>query len=111
MQDNFNFITFKEVTGISSIDEEAYSFILRAVFDNIKALYLIDIDKMISVPNDLSFAIYSHAKVLFESVKNNVSLVESLGDSSGNRTKFSPRLPKEIITVYRIYANTPPAFV
>ena len=109
--ESFNFIQFKAIMGISDIDEPTYALILRAVFDNLETEHEILVDDLESITSDLVFAVYRHAKFIFEVHKSNLDTIKSTSDSSGNRTTFEVKTPADVIATYKMYSARPPAYL
>ena len=107
----FSFTQFKTVMDIADIDEPTYALILRAIFDTIDTQHEIVIDDLGVITNDLIYAIYRHAKFVFEVQKNKLDIISKTADSSGNRTTFIVEVPTEVRSVYRMYSPSGPAFL
>jgi len=107
----FNFIQFKTVMNISDVDEATYALILKAIFDDLEVQHSIIIDTLPSISSNLVFAIFRHAKFIFEVYKNNLDTIEGTSDSSGNKTTFKMDTPKDIVSTYRMYSPEPPAYL
>lgn len=120
----FTFGTFKSVMGVSDVSEEAYAFILRTVFKYALKVHSIDLDEFvdnevvlgvdedptfIEVPEDLQYAVFRHAKYLYEVQTKGVEIVDSVKDSGGNTSKFrEAKLPSIITSTYRMYSPIEP---
>jgi hypothetical protein len=109
--EHFSFTQFKVVMAIADIDEATYALILRAIFDQLLIQYEIDLSKATSISFDLTFAIYKHAKHLFEVHKNNLSVLDSVADSAGNRTSYKISIPTEVMSTYKMYSPVPLAII
>lgn len=109
--EQFNFIQFKAVMNIADIDEPTYALILRAVFANLKIQYLIDVETLTSISDDMVYAIYRHSAFLFDIYKNNLDTIKSVSDTSGNRTSYQIDTPVAVISIYKMYAEIPPAYL
>jgi hypothetical protein len=107
----FNFTVFKSVMEVSDIDEGTYSFVLRAVLLYIKRTFGIDLDTYTDVPLDLQYAIFQHAKYLFDYQKKSISTVGIVMDSNGNRVTHRAVPPTASIYVYKEYSVDPIAFI
>lgn len=123
----FTFGTFKAVMGISDVSEEAYAFILRTVFAYVKKVHSIDVTAfsdnevvlaegelptIITMPEDLQYAMFKHAKFLYEVQVKGSDLVDSVKDSGGNTTRFKdPVLPSVITSTYRMYSPIEPVYL
>lgn len=107
----FNFIQFKTVMNIADIDEPSYAIILKAVFDNLLTQYEIDIDTLEVLTYDLVFAIFRHAKFIFEVHHKNLDVIEKTSDASGNKTTFKITVPKEVMATYKMYSPVAPAIL
>ena len=106
-EDTFNFIDFRESMGIQEISEAAYGVILRSIATYLNNIYGIEIDADYKVPYDLKYAIYRHAKYLYETQNLNSDVVQTAAESGGNRAIFSPKLPSDIIMTYKFYSPNP----
>jgi len=107
--DKFNFILFKNAMQASDQAEATYSIILRAVFQELKTLYSIDIEEFAEIPDDLVYAIFRHTKYLYDIQENSVDVMGYISSSDSNRVNFSPEFPKEVLNTYRQYSQTAPA--
>lgn len=70
----------------------------------------VDIDTTI-VEFDLQYAIYLHAKYLFESQKKNTFILDSVTDSQGNRATYKLKPPALVSSIYLEYSPNAPALV
>lgn len=59
---------------------------------------------------DLQYAIYQHAKFLFEGQKKNTQVVDSVTDTAGNKATYKAKPSKMITSVYLEYSTNPVAF-
>jgi len=109
--EQFSFAQFKAVMGVTEIDEPTYALILRAIFDNLLIQFDIDIDAATEITFDFTYAIYRHAKFIFEVQKQNLDVIEKTSDPSGNRTTFKVQIPIELIAVYKMYSPIEPALL
>ena len=109
--EQFSFIQFKTVMNIADIDEPTYALILRAVFANLEVQHEIVVDDLLEITSDLVFAIYRHSKFLFDTYKNNIDTIKSTSDSSGNKTTFEAKTPKDVIATYKMYSPRLPAIL
>ena len=120
----FTFGTFKEVMDISDISEETYAFILRAVFKYVLKVHSIDLEEFVDnevvlavgeeptfipIPEDLQYAVFKHAKYLYEIQVKGVEIIDSVKDSGGNTSRFrEAKLPALITSTYRMYSPIEP---
>jgi len=119
----FTFGTFKAVMDVSDVNQEAYSFILRTIFQYMLKVHSIDIDNYIDYsditsttviipPEDLQYAIFKHAKHLFDVQSKGTDNVDSVKDSGGNTVKYrEPKLPSMITSTYRMYSPIEPVIL
>jgi hypothetical protein len=63
------------------------------------------------VPFDLQYAIYVHAKFLFESQKKNTSILDSVSDASGSKATYRTQPPAICIYTYTEYSPNAVAFI
>lgn len=66
--------------------------------------------KLTVVPFDLQYAIYQHAKFLFEAQKKNTSIVSAITDSAGNKVTYNTKPPGLITSTYLEYSPNALAF-
>lgn len=66
--------------------------------------------KLTLVPFDLQYAIYQHAKFLFESQKKNTSIIDSVTDATGNKATYKSKPSTMITSVYSEYSPNAVAF-
>ena len=120
----FTFGTFKAVMGINDVSEETYAFLLRTVFKYALKVHSIDLEDytdnevvlgvgetatVIAIPEDLQYAVFKHAKYLYEIQTKGVEIVDSVKDSGGNTSKFrEAKLPSIITSTYRMYSPIEP---
>ena len=109
--EHFSFSQFKAVMSVSDIDEPTYALILRAIFAQLQVQYEISIEASTSITSDMVFAIYRHAKFLFEVHNGNLDVLESVSDSSGNKTKYKVKVPIDIASTYKMYSPVAPALL
>ena len=109
--ESFNFTQFKTVMGVSNIDEATYGLILRAIFARLKTVHSIDLNVVTDISEELVYAIYRHAKFIFEVHKGNLDVIKSTADSSGNRTKFDVETPSAVTGIYKMYSPDALAFL
>jgi len=109
--EQFSFTHFKQVMAVADIDEPTYALILRSVFAHLRTFHNLDIDTRTAIEFDLMYAIYRHAKYIFETYKNNTDIINSVNDPAGNKTTFNRKIPKEISGVYKAYSPEPPAYL
>jgi len=107
----FSFVQFKTTMSVSDIDEPTFALILRSIFANLLVQYDIDIDTVTEMTYDFSFAIFRHAKFIFEVQKQNLDVIQKTSDASGNRTTFKVQTPKDVISVYKMYSPILPALL
>ena len=107
----FSFTQFKTVMDVADIDEPTFALILRAIFDTLNTQHEIVIDELEEITNDLIYAIYKHAKFVFEVQKNKLDIISKTADASGNRTTFKVEIPTEVRSIYRMYSPSGPAFL
>lgn len=115
----FTFGTFKAVMDVSDINQEAYAFILRTVFEYAKTVHLIDFDNytgpiagtttILSIPMDLQYAVFRHAKHIYDVQKLGTDNVASIKDAGGSTTSYrAPKMPSSVSSTYRMYSPTEP---
>lgn len=109
--ESFNFVQFKTVMNIADIDEATYALILRGVFARLETQFEIVLDDLTEISADFVFAIYRHAKFIFDTYKNNLDTIKSTSDASGNRTTFDAKAPQDVISTYKMYSPVPPALL
>lgn len=102
--EQFNFTQFKAVMNIADIDEQTYALILRAVFSNLELRHEIVFDDLTEVKSDLVFAIYRHAKFIFDTYKHNIDTIKNTSDSSGNKTTFNSEAPADVVSTYKMHS-------
>jgi len=107
----FNFIQFKTVMDIADIDEATYGIILRSIFGSLLKIHRIDVDILEEMTYDFIYAIYRHAKFIFDTQKNKLDTIKQMTDISGNKTTFEVETPLDIISVYKMYSPVAPAFL
>ncbi len=107
----FNFIQFKAVMDVADIDDTTYVVILRSIFAYLLKAHRIDIDNLDELTYDLIYAVYRHAKFIFETQKNKLDTISQMTDASGNKTTFEVETPSDVISVYKMYSAVPPAFL
>lgn len=61
-------------------------------------------------PIDLQYAIFQHAKFIFESQKKLTSIVDSVTDATGNKATYKVKPPTSILMTYSEYSPDPMAF-
>lgn len=66
--------------------------------------------KLTLVPFDLQYAIYQHAKFLFESQKKNTQIVDSVTDTAGNKATYKSKPSGMVTAVYAEYSPNQVAF-
>ena len=115
----FTFGTFKAVMDVSDINQEAYAFILRTVFEYTKTVHLIDIDNytgsvadattVLDIPMDLQYAVFRHAKHIYDVQTLGTDNIASVKDAAGSTTSYrEPMLPSIVTSTYRMYSPTEP---
>lgn len=109
----FSFVQFKAVMGIADIDEPTYSLILKSIFDILNTQYDIDINAStaLTLTHDMVYAIYRHAKFIFEMQSKNLDVVDTVADASGNRTSFKVKVPTDVLSTYKMYSPILPALL
>lgn len=60
---------------------------------------------------DLQFAIYTHAKYLFESYRKNAYILDSVTDANGNKATYKPKPPTMVEYTYMEYSPNDLALV
>jgi len=109
--EQFNYIQFKTVMNVSDVDEATYGLILRAIFANLEVQHTIIIDELQEVTSDFVYAVYRHAKFIFDTYKGNLDTIKSTSDSSGNRTTYEVKIPMDIRAVYKMHSPEPAAYL
>lgn len=61
-------------------------------------------------PIDLQYAIFQHAKFIFESQKKLTSVIDSVTDATGNKATYKVKPPASILMAYAEYSPDPMAF-
>lgn len=61
-------------------------------------------------PIDLQYAIFQHAKFIFESQKKLTSIIDSVTDVAGNKATYKVKPPTSILMAYAEYSPDPMAF-
>lgn len=61
-------------------------------------------------PIDLQYAIFQHAKFIFESQKKLTSVIDSVTDATGNKATYKVKPPTSILMAYAEYSPDPMAF-
>lgn len=105
----FNYTTFKSIMDISDISEETYAFILRSVFQYVSKVHTIDVTGPMT--EDLQYAIFMHAKYIYESQVKNTALIASAKDPSGGSVIYNTRLPAIIESTYKMYSPNDPVIL
>lgn len=92
---------------VADISEGTYAFVLRSVFKYVNVVHAIDIDDtdVSEIPEDLQYAMFSHAKFIYETQMKNTAMIESVKDSSGDTVKYNTKLPSIITSTYRMYST------
>ena len=63
------------------------------------------------IPFDLQYAIFQHAKFIYEGQKKLTSIIDSVTDASGNKATYKAKLPVTITSTYLEYSPTVVAFL
>jgi len=100
-------ISGTEISYITSIDSLT-SFSISPSFTTIPTTATVHTTL---VPFELQYAIYQHAKFLFEVQTKNINIVSGVHDSVGGRVSYKDKLPMSIINVYREYSANDIAFI
>lgn len=61
-------------------------------------------------PIDLQYAIFQHAKFIYESQKKLTSVIDSVTDATGNKATYKVKPPSSILMAYAEYSPDPLAF-
>lgn len=70
-----------------------------------------DITVLLTVVDyDLQYAIFQHAKFIYEGQKKQTSIIDSVTDANGNKASYKVVPPVSVISAYREYSDNPPAF-
>jgi len=98
--------------GISDISEETYAFVLRSVFKYVNTFHSIDLfaDDFV-LEEDLQYAMYIHAKYIYENQIKNTAVVTNAKDSAGNTVAYNPKLPSIVHSTYKAYSPIEPAIL
>jgi len=109
----FSYTNFKAVMDISDIAESTYAFVMRTVFQYVLKVHVIDIDNIDpeDITEDLQYAMYLHAKYIYETQVRNTPVVESSKDSGGNTVKYNTKMPSIITSTYRMYSPSEPVLI
>lgn len=109
----FTYTGFKSIMDVPDITEETYAFVLRTVFKYVNTVHSIDIDNTDSsdISEDLQYAMFIHAKFIYETQIKNASVVSSAKDSAGNSVTYKTELPSIITSTYRMYSPLDPVVI
>lgn len=62
-------------------------------------------------PIDLQYAVFQHAKFIYESQKKLTSVIDSVTDATGNKASYKARIPTTIAMTYLEYSPDSPALL
>lgn len=107
---SYSFTQFKAVMDVSDISEEAYAFVLKTVFQYVNKVHAIDLSEI--DPDDLTedfvYAMYIHAKYIYEHQVKNVPTVSTVKNPGGGSVSYARKLPPIINSTYRMYSPLDP---
>lgn len=62
-------------------------------------------------PIDLQYAIFQHAKFIYESQKKLTNIIDSVTDTAGNKVSYKVKPPAGVLLSYAEYSPDPVAFI
>jgi hypothetical protein len=98
-----------EESRITSVSNGTYSTITYYPAFTL-APTLVSINTII-LTYDLQYAIFKHAKFIFENQKRLTNTIDSVSDNNGNKVSYKVQPTKDITNVYLAYAKSPIAFI
>ena len=109
----FTYTNFKSVMDISDISEGSYAFVMRTVFQYVLKVHRIDVDDPTAddLTEDLQYAMFMHAKFIYETQVKNTAVVSASKDSAGNTVTYATKMPKIIESTYRMYSPIEPVIL
>ena len=93
-----------EETTITAIDATNLTVTVSTAF----TLVPTSITVYTQIPyEDLQYAVFMHAKFLFEYQKKNAQIIDSVTDTAGNKVSYKVKPPETVLSVYLEYSPNP----